>query len=103
MIKARIFQRPRTVTQAGRAEVCAWVLDYQQDRREVNDPLMGWWGSDSTLGQVSLRFDTQAEAEVFAQKNDIPYSVEQPPATRAVKPKVYADNFRYGRTENWTH
>ena len=103
MIKARIFQRPRTVTQSGMGVVGDWMLDYQKDRREVNDPLMGWWGSDSTLGQVTLRFDTQAEAEAFAQKNDISYFVEQPPTVRVVKPKVYADNFRYGRTDNWTH
>ena len=103
MIKARIFQRPRSATQSGKARAGDWVLDYQQDRREVNDPLMGWWGSDSTLGQVTLRFDTQAEAEAFATKNEIPYTVEPPPETRPVKPKAYADNFRYGRTENWTH
>ena len=103
MSKARIFQRPRTATQSGKAGVGSWVLDYQQDRREVNDPLMGWWGSDSTLSQVTLRFDTQAEAEAFAIKNEIAYTLEPPPETRAIKPKIYADNFKYGRTENWTH
>ena len=103
MIKARIFQRPRSSMQQGRAGLGDWVLDYEQNRREVNDPLMGWWGSDTTQGQVTLRFDTRAEAEAFATKNDILYTVEPPPVARQAKPKVYADNFRYGRTENWTH
>ena len=38
----------------------------------------------------------------YAEKHGIPYDVELP--NRAViKPKAYADNFRYGRKENWTH
>ncbi|HEX2942118.1 MAG TPA: oxidoreductase, partial [Rhodopila sp.] len=32
----------------------------------------------------------------------IDYEIELPQARR-VKPKAYADNFRYGRIENWTH
>ena len=102
-MRARIFQRPKTATQSGRAGAGNWVLDYQPDEREKNDPLMGWWGSGNMQGQVKLRFDTQEAAIAYAEKNGIPYDLEIPPATRAVKPKAYADNFRYGRTENWTH
>ena len=102
-MRARIFQRPKAASQSGQANTGSWVLEFQPTERELNDPLMGWWGSDSTLSQVTLRFDTQAEAEAFATKNEIAYTLEPPPETRAIKPKIYADNFKYGRTENWTH
>ena len=102
-MRARIFQRPKTATQSGLAGAGNWVLDYQPAEREINDPLMGWWGSTDTQGQVRLRFDTMEAAVAYADANEIPYEVEPAPAVRAVKPKVYADNFRYGRTDNWTH
>ena len=102
-MRARIYQRPKTATQSGLAGSGVWVLDYQPSEREVNDPLMGWWGSADTSGQVILRFDTAEEAVAFAEKKGVPYDVEVPPATRPIKPKVYADNFKYGRTDNWTH
>ena len=102
-MRARIFQRPKTATQSGTAGAGDWVLDWQTPHREVNEPLMGWWGSGDTQGQVRLRFDTCEQAVGYAQKNGIEYQVEHPPARKPIKPKAYADNFRYGRVENWTH
>ena len=102
-MRARIFQRPKTATQSGHAGAGNWVLEYQPTEREMNDPLMGWWGSSDTLGQVRLRFDTSADAVAFAEKKGVAYDLEVPPATRPIEPKAYADNFRYGRAENWTH
>ena len=63
---------------------------------------MGWSGGGDTQAQVSLRFDSREEAIAFAERNDIPYDIELPPPRRH-KPKAYADNFKYGRSENWTH
>ena len=88
-MRARIFQRPKTPTQSGHAGAGNWVLEYQPTEREKNDPLMGWWGSSDTLGQV--------------RQKGVAYDLEVPPASRPIKPKAYADNFRYGRAENWTH
>ena len=102
-MRARIFQRPKTATQSGQAGAGNWVFEYQPTEREQNDPLMGWWGSGDTLGQVRLRFDSAADAVAFADKQGVPYDLEVPPTTRAIKPKAYADNFRWGRAENWTH
>ncbi len=102
-MRARIFRRPKTATQSGTAGTGNWVLDWQSPQREVNDPLMGWWGSGHTQGQVRLRFDTCEQAVAYAAQNGMEYEVEPPPEARPVKPKVYADNFRYGRAENWTH
>ncbi len=102
-MRARIFQRPKTATQSGTAGAGCWVLDYGSSQREQNDPLMGWWGGTSTQGQVRLSFPTKDEAIAYAQANGIEFDVELPPAASPIKPKVYADNFRYGRHDNWTH
>ena len=101
-MRARIFMRPKTATQSGAASAGTWILDWQP-QKEVTEPLMGWWGSDFTQGQVALKFDTSEQAIAYAEANGIEYQVERPPAKHPIKPKVYADNFRYGRTENWTH
>ena len=101
-MRARIFQRPKTAMQSGIAGTENWVLDFTPSR-EVNDPLMGWWGRGDTRGQVKLRFDTREQAVAYAEANNLPYDVEIPPAAAKRKPKAYADNFRYGRDENWTH
>ena len=102
-MRARIFQRPKTATQSGVAGAGTWVLDFEGEDREINDPLMGWWGSGNTQGQVRLRFDSSADAVAYAEANGIGYELEVPPAVKAIKPKAYADNFRWGRAENWTH
>ena len=65
-MRARIVQRPKTATQSGVARAGDWVLDYQPTVREVNDPLMGWWGGGDTQEQVRLAFGTQAEAVAYA-------------------------------------
>ena len=102
-MRARIFQRPKTATHSGLTGAGNWVLEYQPTEREKNDPLMGWWGSGDTLGSVRLRFNTREDAVAYAEKQGLTYDIEEPPVPRPVKPKAYADNFRWGRAENWTH
>lgn len=101
-MRARIFRRPKTAMQSGTAGTENWVLEWEPAGREGNDPLMGWWGGGDTRGQVRLRFDTREEAIAFAQRNDIAFDLELP-TPRRQRPKAYADNFRFGRSENWTH
>ena len=102
-MRARIFQRPKTAMQSGVAGTENWVLEYAPTLPELNDPLMGWWGRGDTRGQVKLRFDSRDQAVAYAESNGIAYDLEIPPAPMKQKPKVYADNFRFGRSENWTH
>jgi hypothetical protein len=102
-MRARIYMRPKPATQSGRATAGEWLLDWQTPERPVNDALMGWAGSANTSGQVRLRFDTSEQAVAYAEKHGVEYQVEPPPAPKPIKPKAYADNFRYGRSENWTH
>jgi hypothetical protein len=88
--------------QSGWAKTHDWVLEFIPTMARRPDPLMGWIGGADTQTQVRLTFATRDEAIAYADKNGIAYEIELA-VTRRVKPKAYADNFRYGRVENWTH
>jgi hypothetical protein len=51
---------------------------------------------------VRLSFDTREEAIAYAERNNIPYRVEEPqlPKRRVV---AYSDNFKFNRVDPWTH
>lgn len=101
--RARIYQQPKTAMQSGRAGTQEWVLAFEPEARQQPDPLMGWIsGSDTDASELRLRFDTREEAEAFARQRGVTYEVELSCPVRFV-PKSYADNFRFGRVENWTH
>jgi hypothetical protein len=51
---------------------------------------------------VKLIFQSREEAVAYAEREGIAHVVELPKA-RVMKPKAYSDNFRAGRTDNWTH
>lgn len=101
--KARIHSPPRSAMQSGRANTQEWVLEYATLERPRLDPLTGWPGSGDTRNQVRLRFPTREAAMAYAQMRGMLYEVAEPPLGKPIKPKVYAENFRTGRTENWTH
>ena len=101
-IRARIYQHPKTAMQSGRAGTHEWVLEFEPGEPLRADPLMGWTGGGDTQTQVRLRFETRAEAVAYAERRGLAVEVELP-RERVVRPKAYADNFRFGRRENWTH
>jgi hypothetical protein len=99
---ARIYVPPRSAMQSGKGRQSGWVLEFEPGERQRLDPLMGWAGSGDTRGQVRLHFPMREEAVAYAEANALAYEVEEPKPVR-IKAKVYADNFRFGRSENWTH
>jgi len=101
-MRARIYQPPKNAMQSGWAGSGAWRLEFEQSEQRRPDPLMGWSGSADTSAQVRLHFDTREEAIAYAERNGIAYDLEDK-LVRTIKPKAYADNFRFGRIENWTH
>jgi hypothetical protein len=101
-MRARIYQPPKNAMQSGMAQTQEWVLDFEPSAKRQADPLMGWIGSADTQTQVTLKFPTREEAVAYAERQGISYEVELP-QRRRVHPKAYADNFRYGRQQNWTH
>jgi hypothetical protein len=101
-MRARIFQQPKTAMQSGVANTHHWVLEWAPAGQGQQDALMGWYGSLDTQAQVHLHFPTREEAIAYAERRGLDYDVELPPI-RVHTPKIYADNFKYGRLENWTH
>jgi hypothetical protein len=101
-MQVRIYRLPKTAMQAGRGLTKQWVLEFEPGERKSVDPLMGWTSSRDTRQQLRLWFDNEAEAIAYAQQRGLMYSVE-PPRERNVKPKAYADNFKYNRILRWTH
>ncbi|KAA2215205.1 ETC complex I subunit [Teichococcus oryzae] len=100
---ARIHCPPRSAMQSGKAKSGGWVLSFAPAEPRRLDPLTGWTGSGDTRSQLRLSFSTREAAEAYAKAQGLRYEVEAAPAQREIKPKSYAENFRYGRAENWTH
>jgi hypothetical protein len=101
MARARIYQTPKTAMQSGRGNE-AWVLEYAPSQHRIADPLMGWTGGTDTQSQVRLSFASSEEAVAYAAREGIAFDLEVA-HPRVVRPKAYADNFKFGRAENWTH
>ena len=99
---ARIFQPPKSAMQSGMANTERWVLEFAPATPRSADPLMGWTSGADTRNQLRLTFETREEAVAFAEREGIPFTLEVP-HERQVRPKAYADNFRYDRVGRWTH
>ncbi|MHA6298991.1 ETC complex I subunit [Devosia sp. CAU 1758] len=99
---ARIYRPARNAMQSGKGKSKSWVLVFEQETPRSIDPLMGYTSSSDTQQQVKLSFETQEEAEAYAQRNGIPYSV-QPAHDPTPKKVSYPDNFRSDRKTPWTH
>jgi hypothetical protein len=101
-MQARIFRQIKTATQSGLANTGRWVLEFEPSAPREVEPLMGWTSSADTRAQVRLWFDSEAEAVAYARRHGLMYTLETP-RERRVRPKAYADNFRYNRLGRWTH
>jgi hypothetical protein len=99
---ARIFQPPKNAMQSGRGNLHHWVIEFPPDAPRRADPLMGWISGSDTKAEVRLTFPTREEAVAYAERAGLAYDIELP-QERRVRPKAYADNFSWRRTENWTH
>ena len=99
---ARIYKPARTAMQSGNAAAEKWALEYEPEKRPTADPLMGYTSTADLRRQIRLEFDTREEAIAYAERNAIPYRVLE--AHESAPKKIsYADNFRYGRPQPWTH
>ena len=99
---ARIFKPARNAMQSGKGKSKAWRLEYEAEAARSADPLMGWTSFGDTRQQLRLSFDTKEDAIAYATRNGIAYTVAVEPPVRSSK-KSYSDNFKWGRTDNWTH
>ncbi len=101
-MQVRIYQPPKTAMQSGQANTRRWLLEFEPESARQVEPLMGWTSSGDTKEQIRLWFDTAEEAVAYARKRGLMYTLETPQESR-MRPKAYADNFRYERVGRWTH
>jgi len=99
---ARIYKPARTAMQSGNAAAEHWILEYEPETPKAADPLMGYTSTADMQRQVRLTFDTREQAVAYAEKHGTPYRVFEAKES-APKKLSYADNFRYGRPQPWTH
>lgn len=93
MTTARIYQRPKSAMQSGRARTQIWMLEYEPAEPKKPDPLTGWAGSGDTNEQLKLSFPSAEAAIAYADRAGIAYHVVPAPS-RTLKLQAYADNFR---------
>lgn len=99
----RIYKPARNAMQSGKGKTGQWILEHEAAAPRTVDPLMGWTSSNDMRQQVKLSFETKEEAIAYAEREGLAYTVmPEAPAGRLVK-KSYSDNFKFGRSVNWTH
>jgi len=99
---ARIYRPAKNATQSGMGKTRMWRLEFLPESALTIEPLMGWTSSSDVKSQIRLNFDTREEAVAYAERNGIPYRIEEP---HELKRRVvsYSDNFRSNRATPWTH
>jgi hypothetical protein len=78
------------------------MLEFVPEVPRTAEPLMGWTAAAETQTQVTLSFESKEQAIAYAEREGIPYEAVPEPPARPHR-KAYADNFRWGRPDNWTH
>ena len=99
---ARIYRPEKGATQSGLGRTKLWRLEFEQESPREIEPLMGWTSSADTQQQVLLRFDSKEEAIAYAEREGIPYRVEEPNEVKR-RTMAYSDNFKFNRVGPWTH
>ena len=102
IMPARIYKPAKSASSSGLARTKLWLLEFEPDAAREIEPLMGWTSSGDTRQQIKLRFDSKEEAVAYAEREGIAYKVEEPHAV-ARRTMSYSDNFKFNRTNPWTH
>ena len=98
-MQARIYRPAKTAMQSGPAgNAKVWVLEYEPQAPKSPDHLMGWLGSNDTIQQITLKFDSAEKAVAYAQRHKLDYTVEAEPQ-KPLRLKNYADNFKSDKLE----
>jgi hypothetical protein len=101
-MSAKIYRPAKTAMQSGKAKAHLWVLEFDAQAPRKIDPIMGYTSTTDMNQQVKLTFEDQASAEAYATRKGIEYRVIKPKeADRQIV--SYTDNFRFSRTQPWTH
>ena len=99
---ARIYRPAKTAMQSGVANTRKWLVEFDLSEPRTVEPLMGWTSSGDTRQQLKLRFDSEAEAVAYCERNGIPYQLFE--AKSSPRRNIsYSDNFAFKRRDAWTH
>ena len=98
----RIYKPARNAMQSGKGKSAAWVVEHEAAAPRTADPLMGWTSSGDTRQQLKLTFATREEAVAYAERQGLAYTVASEAPVRTTR-KSYSVNFKWGRSDNWTH
>ncbi|GAB2293853.1 NADH dehydrogenase [ubiquinone] iron-sulfur protein 4, mitochondrial [Dionaea muscipula] len=91
-----IYSPARTATQQGSGKVGRWKINFLSTQKWEN-PLMGWTSTGdpyANVGDAGLGFDSEEAAKSFAERHGWHYVVKKR-NTPLLKPKAYADNFKW--------
>ncbi len=99
---ARIYRPAKNAMQSGRGKSKNWLLVFEPSEAKSIDPLMGYTSSTDMNAQIKLKFETLEEAESYAQRKGLDYTVQNPHDSTPKK-VAYSDNFRSDRKAPWTH
>ncbi|KAK8354501.1 NADH dehydrogenase [ubiquinone] iron-sulfur protein 4, mitochondrial-like isoform X2 [Gossypium arboreum] len=80
----------------GSGKVGKWKINFLSTHKWEN-PLMGWTSTGdpyANVGEAGLEFDSEEAAKAFAEKYGWEYQVKKR-HTPLLKPKSYADNFKW--------
>jgi hypothetical protein len=102
IMTARIYRPAKNATQSGMGKTKLWRLEYLPESARSIEPLMGWTASGDMKSQIKLTFATKEEAVAYAERNAIPYRVEEPKESKR-RITTYSDNFKNSRLSPWTH
>ena len=79
-----------------------WRVHYDGAKRTVVD---GPFAETKELiaGYTLIRTDTREEAVAYCEREGLAFTViPEAPVAKVIK-KSYSDNFKFGRSTNWTH
>ncbi|KAK9756457.1 hypothetical protein RND81_01G099100 [Saponaria officinalis] len=91
-----IYSPARSASQQGAGKVGRWKINFLSTQKWEN-PLMGWTSTGdpyANVGEAGLTFESEEAAKAFAKKHGWQYVVKKP-HTPLLKPKSYADNFKW--------
>lgn len=91
-----IYSPGRTATQQGSGKVGKWKINFVSTQKWEN-PLMGWTSTGdpyANVGEAGIYFKSKEAAQSFAEKHGWDYVVKDP-HTPLLRPKAYADNFKW--------
>jgi uncharacterized membrane protein (UPF0127 family) len=100
----RIYKPARNAMQSGKGKSVYWVLEHRGRRTAHGRPADGLdlLRRYPPAGEAALRH--QGTRHRLCEREGHAYTVmPEAPVTNRPQRKSYSDNFKFGRTDNWTH